>query len=64
MPVCAPVKELKFENSPVKDCKSVRHLKRDLMKVVNDGHEEAMKGKTVEAKKLTSDIRKSLNLAS
>ena len=58
MPVCAPVRVRACEETVVDDSSDSLEVKRKLMKVVNTGHNEVLQGKTVDAGKVTSDIRK------
>ena len=58
MPVCAPVRVRVCEEIVDENKSDNLDLQRKLMKVVNTGHSEVLQGKTVEAAKVTADIRK------
>ena len=64
MPVCAPVRVRVCEEIVDENNSDNLELQRNLMKVVNTGHNEVLQGKTVDAGKVTSDIRKRIGLAS
>lgn len=64
MPVCAPTRELHSTETCVMNERSEAELKRKLMRVVDDGHRQVLQGNTVDAKKVTSDIRRKLGIAS
>ena len=64
MPASAPVRELSFNETYEDNRLSESELKSKLLKVVDRGHRQVLQGKTVDAKKVTADIRRELGLAS
>jgi hypothetical protein len=64
MPVSAPVREMSFEEALETNDLSELELKAKLLRVVDSGHRQVLQGKTVDANRVTVDIRMKLGLAS
>ena len=64
MPASAPVREMSSEEAFETNDLSELELKAKLLRVVESGHRQVLQGKTVDAKRVTADIRRKLGLAS